>query len=455
MVMDNMVGAVVSPLRVLVQMVRTVRRVVSGTFPRAPAALLPAALVVLGACSERLDESAACPITCTDASAQIQTVDLDAAIMTDTAVLGGLGLGTETLMLLASRGDTLDTRVIVRFDSLPSRSRPKAGDTTTVPINFVDSAYLTLRVDSAAAAVSVPVTLGVYDVDTPANDTSVAALAPLFTPERLITETTFAPGKLVDSARVPLPSSVLLAKAQGGQRLRLGLRLSSSAPVQTRISAAAASGPRLALRTSADTGVARVTLSPYSAMPPDNPSLAASLADFTLVVRGTSAPPPGLLAVGGLPARRVYLRFALPSRIVDSSLVVRATLLLTQLPSASPGARDSMGVVPALVAAGPAVTDPAKAAQIVPPPTAGLVPAFAPLFTRPAESGERALEIAPAFGVWAAQSDTALPRALVLASVQEEYSPQLALFYSDAASNPAMRPRLRISYTKRARIGTP
>jgi len=391
-------------------------------------------------------------VTCSDATAAIRTEDLQASITMDTSVLGGLGLGTESQMLLASRGDTLDTRVIIRFDSLPRTTQTSAASTATVPIDYVNAASLLLHFDSSAAAVTFPVKLSLYDVDTPGNDTSVAVLAPLFTPSRLITSVTYLAGAIHDTVRVPLPSAFLLAKAQAHARLRIGLQLSASGSVQTRLFASSTTLPeQLTLRTSPDTAVHAVTLGPYSSMPADNSSIAGSLADFTLVVRGSTTPSAGVLAVGGLPARRVYLRFDLPPRIVDSSIVVRAALLLTQIPSQSPDASDTMFVLPSTVVAGAPITDPAKAAQII----SSSIAAYAVFKTVPSAGGEKAVEVAPAFAIWAAQSDTTLPRALVLASSREDYSAQQALFYSSSAADPAVRPHLRISYTRRSRIGIP
>ncbi len=408
--------------------------------------------VLFAACGEKLDGSAACPITCIDAAAQVQTVVLDAVSSTAT-VPGGLGKGTETRMLLSSRGDTLDTRVIVRFDTLPSRSQPKSGDTTTTAINMADSVYLKLHIDSTAAKANIPVTLSLYDVDTSApNDTSASVLAPLFVPSRLIVSQQFAAGALADSVSIRLPNSVVLAKARAGQRLRLGVRVGAARSVSLRIASSEVTiGPMLSLRTSADTAIKPVTLTPYSATPADNRSIAQSLADFTVVVIGTPPPSAGLLAVGGLPATRGYLRFEIPSRIVDSSLVVRATLVLTQRASASPDPADTMLVRPFLVLAGASVTDPTKAAQIIASDTTQ----FAALRTIPGASGVREIEIAPAFAFWSVQTDAQLPRAITLRSAQEDFSPQQTLFYSSSAADPALRPKLRISYTFRSRIGIP
>lgn len=418
--------------------------------------VLPATLALAAvACNEKLDGTAGCPLTCVDQSAQIQTVDLD-AVSTATTVLGGLGLGTTQRMLLASRGDTLDTRIIIRFDSLPSTSATSATDSTTATsLKYADSVYLRLQIDSSAAKVTVPATVSVYDVDTSAvDDTSAAVLQTLFTPARLVASAQVAAGKLVDSLAIRLPNAFLVNKAQSHARVRLGLQVSAAQSVSVRVgSSETPFGPSIVLRNYPDTATHKpILLAPYSATPAGNRSIASNLADFTIVVKGTPAPAAGLLAVGGLPGTRAYFRFNIPARIVDSSLVVRATLLLTQVPSPSPDPSDSMAVQPALVLAGPAISDPAKAAQIV--ASSSLI-GLEPLKTIPGAAGTREVEIAPLFRYWAVQSETDLPRAIVLESSQEDYSPQQALFYSPSAADPSVRPKLRISYTLRSHIGLP
>ena len=69
--------------------------------------------------------------------------------------------------------------------------------------------------------------------------------------------------------------------------------------------------------------------------------------------------------MGGLPAKRINMRFDIPSYSVDSSTVVRAALVLTQIPNRNMDPGDSVIVSPALVLAAKAVTDPTKAAQIL------------------------------------------------------------------------------------------
>src|SRR3954469_137814 len=94
-----------------------------------PRLLATAALFCsISSCSENLDSSGVCSVLCPPIGGNVQTVTLDGAVVLDTTVQSFSGLGTEPTLLLAQRGDTLDTRVIIRFDSLPETFVP-AGDT--------------------------------------------------------------------------------------------------------------------------------------------------------------------------------------------------------------------------------------------------------------------------------------------------------------------------------------
>ena len=118
-------------------------------------------------------------------------------------------LGRPTL-LLASRGDTLDTRVIIRFDSLPATFLPP-GDTAR-PISSVDSAYIQLRIDTLSIKGGGPYTIEAYDVDTTANDTSTAAIVALFRPDRLISSQTLGSADLKDTTKYFISNAAVLAK---------------------------------------------------------------------------------------------------------------------------------------------------------------------------------------------------------------------------------------------------
>ncbi|HEV7837547.1 MAG TPA: hypothetical protein VGO75_05700, partial [Gemmatimonadaceae bacterium] len=355
---------------------------------------------------------------------------------------------TEPTLLLASRGDSLDTRVVIRFDSLPSRFTPTAD--TAQNIKTVDSAYIQLRVDTLSIKGAGPFTIEAYDVDTTANDTSTAAVTALFRPDRFISSQVLARTELKDTTRYYISNAVVLAKLQAGAQLRVGLRVTSATSAQIPIiSAEGGLVPLLFFRAIPDTVTKPLVVIPFSRTPTTDAFVASHLTDYTVVVKGPPPAAPGVLAVGGLPPRRTYMRFNIPSNIIDSSTVVRATLLLNQISNPALDPTDTVLIVPQLVVAGRAVTDPAKAAQIIANLSGDTVK------VRPGNSGQTNVELARALAAWHLQSPDSLPRAIVLKTVTEGTSPLEIRFSSIRDLSAALRPRLRISYTSRVPLRIP
>lgn len=416
---------------------------ISGRLKLAGFLILAAALT---ACTEKLDNSAGCPILCPGQGGEIETVTLD-AVSLDSTLSALTGLGTEGSMLVATRGDSLDARAILRFDSIPGRYRRPGADTTSIPVTAVDSVILRVRVDTAEGKVPDQVVLDMYDVNSDAADTLVAEIAALFVPSRLIGSVTLAKTALKDTVNITLPPATILTRLD--QRLRIGIRARGPQSVQFRILSQEGAGAptQLSYRVSPDTAVARVVLNPSSKTPVDQPALAFSLADYTLLVRGTATGPSTGLNIGGLPARRVYMRFNIPP-FLDSVDVVRATLLLTQIPNPGIDPADTVSIIPHVGLATIAVTDIAKASQIT-----AAIPSDT-LKVQHGGSGVRELELATVMNLWRLQNPSETPRSLVLISTLEGNSPLEARFFPAEAS-PEQRPRLRISYSTRKATGLP
>ena len=412
-----------------------------------PRLLATAALFVsILSCSENLDSSGVCSVLCPAIGGDVKNITIDAVVI-DTTVPSLSGLGTEAGLLLASRGDTLDTRVIVRFDSLPEKFTP-TGDTAQ-DITFVDSAYIQFTLDTLSIKGAEPVTIEAYDVDTTANDTSTAAVLALFRPDRFISSQTFARAQLTDTLKYFISDAVVLDKIQHRNALRIGLRATGPASSQMRlISVEGGFGPNLFFRATPDTTTVPQTVAPFSKTPVGESILAANLTDYTVIAKAPPEAPPSVLAVGGLPARRVYVRFNIPDSIIDSATVVRATLLLNQLPNTAIDPTDTVLLLPEVVLAGPAVIDPGKAAQII-----GTI-SVDTLRLTPGGSGIKNVELARAFTLWHTQRPDSLPRAIVLKSLTEGNT-AIELRFSSSEDIAALRPRLRISYTAKVPLGLP
>jgi hypothetical protein len=403
--------------------------------------------ISFASCSENLDSSGVCSVLCPPAGGNVQNITLDAVVL-DTTVQSLSGLGTEPGLLLASRGDTLDTRVILRYDSLPFTFSPKSD--TARPITRVDSALLLLHIDTLSIKGASQVTIEAYDVDTTASDTSAAAVLALFRPDRFLSSQVFNRAELKDTVRYYISNAAVLAKIQSKAQLRIGLRATGLTSSQMRIiSTEGGSPPTLSFRATPDTATAPLRLTPFSRTPTGEAIIAYNLSDYTVIAKRPPAGSPSSLDVGGLPPRRVYVRFNIPLSITDSATVVRATLLLNQIPNPSLDPTDTVLILPSLALGGKAVKDPTKAAQIV----ADI--ALDTLRVVPGGSGLRQVELARAFPIWRTQSPDTVPRAIVLKTLNEGNSPLEIRFSSSEDAVALLRPRLRISYTSRVPLGTP
>jgi hypothetical protein len=414
-------------------------------------ALGAALLLVLAACSEQVTGSIGCPALCADQSATLRDTTLTGAVVLDSTLVGYPQLGETRDITLVSQGDTADVRLVVRFDTLPNTYRP-TGATVDSAITRVDSATLIFVVDTAFTKPRVPVTVDAFDVDTTANDTVTASLVPLFRADRLLGSATYQPADIKDTLRLPLDNATLLRKSASGQHLRIGLRVRSTQSVKLRV-AGSAFEPRVRFRVSADSTVRPDTVTLLSRTPADQPAIAANLVMFPVVVSGAlPAPSSGLLTVGGIAGARSYLRFDIPSIVLDSVQVIRASLVLTQVAPRSAGDNAdtlTLGTFPVL--ASPLVTDLRAAMNFL---GVGSIYHVDSLRARPLDARERSIEMVNLVRLWRSVGTSNTTRAVVLRANEEQSSAGELSFVSSEGPL-AQRPRLRLTYVPRRGFGIP
>ena len=403
------------------------------------------------ACSEKLDAGVACPLLCPPTQEVVLKDTVIEAVVVDSTLQGYPDIGEETRLLLAARGDTLDTRVIFRFDTLNQTYTHTATPADSI-ITTVDSAQLQVVVDTTTIngipKVTAPFTLELYDVDA-ATDTVAAELVPLFTPGRLLGSRPFAAESLKDTLRIPVSNNAVLDRIKNGTHLRLGMRLVSATSTQLLMYPSTSLAATLRFKPASDT---TLSVSLISKTPSDTSSarVRGDLADFVIVAKAPAERPPLTIAAGGTPARRTYMRFDLPAKILDSSTVVRASLLLTQFPKRdSPSAGDSVAIYAVPITAAPVVTDVRRLLSITSPALAS-----DSLRVRPADSGVRRLELVSLVRVWASTNAATTQRSIALTVGPEGLDPAEAVFFSSKA-DAALRPRLQLTYVPRVTLGLP
>jgi hypothetical protein len=407
------------------------------------------------ACSENLQEGrAGCPALCPNQNVPVidTTIDGLVGLAVDTTVTGYPAIGTEPELLVANGGDSLDVRGIIRFDSIAFEYRPKAADTLR-PAVTAFLPYLRLRLDTSSfkSGGGVNMTIQAYDVDTIGNDTSVAVLASLFRPDRFLGQAQF--DSLSDSVRIPLDSGIIAPHVRGNKRVRIGVRLTTTGRVDIR-NASSGVGPVFSYFPATDTtGVPRFVSVPRSVTPVNDLVLQGELQNYPITVIGSSPRIAQRLDVGGMPARRVYLRFRLPSRIIDSATVVRATLTLSVKGFGGFLPGDSLTIFPQGVIATSAITDPTKAAAFV---ASSTLIGIDTVRAGPALADTLNIEIVNAVRRWSGHATDSVSRAIVLRIANEGADPLVASFFAAAPTVPAaQRPRIHIAYIRPVGFGLP
>ncbi|MFI5244564.1 MAG: hypothetical protein ACHQQR_05010 [Gemmatimonadales bacterium] len=408
-----------------------------------------------GACAESLDGGAACPKLCPSQTLQVLDTVINPVLAFDSTLVGYPEPGAEQQLLLATRGDTLEVRAVIRFDTMTTTITPP--NDTTQRITQVDSAYLKIVLDTSHARIPAQIRFELYDVDdTVETDTLAAPVNARFSPSRRIGGITVARAFLPETLSVPVSDSAILSSLFTRGRMRIGLRVDGNGPAWIRVgSTVNAQGAVLSYRGSLDTTVARINVSPLSNFPVGTleEGIRSGLTNYSVVAKNALPQLATTLHVGGNPGHRAYLRFNLPSHIVDSSTIVRASLILTQRPIPYGDLRDTMTIQAQVVLAGPQVTDVRRAANIISAPGLDVTDS---LLISPRDSGQKIVNMFLLLRAWRAQ-DALLyppPRAIVLRASPENVLPFEASFFN-SASAPSLRPMMRISYIPSITYGVP
>jgi len=407
------------------------------------------AAVLLVACSDKLTAGSACPDLCTQDPIAVKDTIID-AIEVDTSIVGFPTIGSENFMILAKLGDTLDTRVVLRYDTLPTTYRHVTAGADSNIVR-VDSAQLDVRIVAPSTPPAAPFTVEAYNVDTTANDTAAAPILALFRPDRFLGSRTFqASDSIKDTLRVPIRNDAVLRAIVNGTHVRVGLRVVSSISTQLKLTSVGLGTPTtLSFRVTSDTATARITVSPESKTPADPAFLQTPLSDYVIVAQGDVSTPAGRLVIGGIPASRTYFRFKIPPRIIDSATVIRASLVLTQAPNkASPNAKDTLTLRVVPVLASRRITDVEHALGFLSGANIDT------LRVVPADSGVQRLEMVNIVRSWKLADTTLTPQAVAILSNLETEVPGRVYFFSSNA-DPTVHPRLQLTYVPHVTLGLP
>jgi hypothetical protein len=429
----------------------------------------------LSACSEKLTGGAACPRLCPGQNLQVTDttlrIDQEQPVF-DTTVASYPLLGSEGALLSATIPGRALVRAIVRFDSLTQTYVRKVnGKDTTLTTDTVRAAALWFTVPPStvrATRGSDLIQFQVYNVDTTGADTSVLVLNSLIRPDRYLGGSTLrtasrladTAGGRVDTVVVPLDSTKILQALKSGRpnvRTAIVAAVTNSATDGVTLNISEATPPFIRYYASdsinpKDTIFARVSASPRSTTPANDVELKSRLIHYPLIIQGADVDSATALNIGGMPARRVYLRFRLPPLIVDSANVIRATLLLTPRPRPVQIPGDTAVVYPQPVIASSKVMEPATAALFA---VSSSLYGLDSVKVDPTAPKRTAFDFVNAVRNWQRVSDTLNTRALVLRVLDEGATPLETSFWSSFAPDTANRPHVRIQYVKRSPFALP
>jgi hypothetical protein len=394
-----------------------------------------ALLAALGSvgCQETLTAPADSPALCPGGSSDVFDEVISPIAGADSSFRGYVQTASAAGLLASNGLGGFETRAIMRFS--------RRSDTVTVR----DTAR-TYTIDSVA-----------FGLNLLARDTTLPGLRILLyrVPASIDTTTTYAgvdpafvPGNLIRTIDVPDTlkrgairtafsgaglDSVLIPPADSGV-LALGIR----------IDAPSATGIRLG---SSASGTGGVFFTYATLSVPDTGT--AKLRTFTLAATFNSfvtppqpVPDTTFLVVGGEPSSRALLRFELPPHIRDSATIIRATLELTPVAPISglatdPARLQARAVLADLGAKSPVSTT-AGRSGLFPPPVDTV------------EVGATTVNLEAVRLVEGWLTPTTRPSTLMLSFAPdlEAASFSRPVFYSTRAADPAVRPRLRISYLR-------
>jgi hypothetical protein len=439
--------------------------------PIAVIATILGAAFAAAACSEHLNGGAACPALCPGQNLQVTdtTFRIDhLAPVYDTTIASFPLLGDEGTLLLAHIPHRADVRGVMRFDSLVNYYTATVGDTTAkfYPTVAHDALlWFTVNRPLAATRGSDQIQFLVYDVDTIA-DTTVSVLSTMFdqahflgaSPRKLASSFDTLNASLLDTIIIHLDTAKILAKALGDRKLRLGIVAYAANNPSDGVRATISINPAPFVRyygtldSLKDTTYARVTSDFRSVTPVTDTALLARLIHFPLIVQGAITDSIDALNIGGIPARRVFLRFALPPRIIDTANVIRATLMLHPKPQPLQLPSDTMALYPWPVVSSNKVMSAAEATNFI---VSNTVYSLDSVQVVPSGGTVVTFDFVNAVRNWQNVSDTINTRSLVLRIIPEGGTPLEASFWSSFAPDTSLRPHVRIQYVKRSSFGVP
>jgi hypothetical protein len=384
---------------------------------------LLAAATVLSGCREQLTAPAVCPALCPGGTSQVLEEVIEPNLFTDSSYIGYAHPHSAPSLLVSNGLRGYEQRAVMRFPARPDSVAVR--DTLrSYVIDSVSLGFSVLALDTTLTGVQVQVYRLPRTIDSTAT---YAQVDPAFVPENLI-------------ATIPIPADLntggIRALLTGADLARVAISPADSGilALGVRLDAPVVTGVRLG---AAASGTGAVFLTYGTLDIPDTVRQRSFplTATFNSFLSAVDEPvDTTLLTVGGEPAARTLLRFNLPSRIRDSADIVRATIELTPVAPIVGLPNDPARLRARMVLSDLGAKSPLEsrifASDTVQPGTSGLV------------------EVEVVRLLQQMIANPLLPTAFMLSLAPDLEGACFSrpVFYSTRAADPAVRPRIRISY---------
>jgi len=404
------------------------------TFGVALASAAVAALVL--GCGEDLMAPATgtCPDFCPPEQLQVVDSILLDNVVTDSSFAGYVlpyQAGNLQVYRDSSAGDEAGSRAILAFPQFADTLLLSATDTNYGPVVATDSFSVEIPVRGRNPGVA-GLELAVYRIPAGVDSfTTYADLDPYFTDSTFLGTVAIPDTLLSGNLTLQLDSLAFPDFAADDNRAALGIALRAANSYVQLGSYEGAAGAVLTRYVQLDSAGTPV------------PRQQGKLPQFdSFVATASPAPPPESRAVGGAPSSRTMLRFALPQRIVDSSTVVRATLVLLPAEPLYGPPGDSLAIIAQGLAADVGAKSPLRS---VSPDSVPLLLSFLPV----GSTDTIRLDVTDLVIGWT--SDSTRPRAFALRAVPEGNS--VAELRIGSAASGVLRPRLQVTFIPPLRLG--
>jgi hypothetical protein len=384
----------------------------------------------LAACGDALlaPGNGTCPAFCPPERVSVIDSILSNNIERDTAVegyvlpweAGGLQLVSDSTAPVLQ-----ESRAVIRFRQFPDSVLQTAGGTIMAPVVQVDSFSLQLPVRDRSL-LHTGLELVVYRLPVTVDSAaSFVDLDPYFADSAQIAIIPVGDSVVDSILTTVLDTSAFPTFDQDGRRAAVGVEVRAPAGAVLTLGSVNANDGAVLQRYMQVDSAGTIVHRADGKLP--------ELDTFVGPPQGD--PGPGILQVGGSPSARALLRINLPARIIDSSTIVRATLLLLPAAPVFGGPGDSLRIIAAGV--GVDIGPKSPVLSVAGDSLAHLLATVAPGSTDTVR-----LDVTTLFVGWANDSTSA--RTLMLRAVPEGNGFAELWFGSSAAG--ALRPLLQVTF---------